>query len=499
MEEEKQEITETKTEKTSQVALKGMIWAFAERICAQLVTLIVSIVLARLLSPSEYAVVAIVTIFVTIANVFVTAGFGSALVQKKDADETDFSTTFYFSLVFSILIYFVLFFTAPLIADFYDMPILTLIIRIMSLRIVVASVNSIQQAFVAKTLQFKKFFYSTLIGTFASAVVGLTMAYLGCGVWALVGQYLTNVTIDTIVLSFTCGWKPKLIFVPKRMKSLFSYGWKVMAASVFHTLSTEARSLTISKIVSEEDLSYYNQGEKFPALFINNIETSIQKVMAPIVAREQNDVPRVLELTRKSMVVATFITWPMLIGLAAVASPFIEILYTSKWLGSVPYLQLICLAYLFYPVGETHVRTLRALGFSGITLITVFAADALNIILLIIAFVLKLGGKEIVISWIISSVAMALFNGIADWRIVKYKFIDQIKDLLFTGISCAAMFAAVYAFSYLNLNLILKLVCQVFLGVTVYLLVSFLINRRSLIYVFRTGKDFLGRFRKKSR
>ena len=191
----------------SQTALSGMAWTFAERISAQLVTLVVSIVLARLLSPDEYAIVAIVTIFVTIANAFVTAGFGSALVQKLNTDNLDFSTTLFFSIGFSLIIYTVLFFTAPWIARFYNIEQLTAVIRVMSIRIIIASINSVQQAYVAKTLQFKKFFYSTLIGSIVSAFVGIGMAYTGYGVWALVGQYMTNVTTGTSFF-ITSGWKP---------------------------------------------------------------------------------------------------------------------------------------------------------------------------------------------------------------------------------------------------------------------------------------------------
>lgn len=477
----------------SHAALGGMAWTFAERISAQLVTLIVSIVLARLLSPDEYSIIAIVTIFVMIANIFVTAGFGSALVQKLNTDNIDFSTTLYFSLGFSIIIYLLLFFTAPLIASFYDIDLLVPVVRIMSLRIIIASINSVQQAYVAKTLQFKKFFYSTLSGTAVSAFVGIGMAYAGYGVWALVSQYLTNVIIDTIVLSFTCGWKPQLVFSFKRMKGLFSYGWKVMAASVFHTLGTQARSLVLSKVASPRELSFYNQGEKFPALFINNIETSIQKVMAPIISREQEDIPRILDLTRKTMQVATFAIWPLLIGLAAIAESLIEVLYTSKWLGSVPYLKLICIAYMFYPVGETHVRTIRALGRSDVTMRTVFGAEGLNIALLVIAIILKLGGKGIVASWIVSSIAMAIFNGIADYKITKYKAMDQVKDLFFTGICCVIMYFAVNALSFIKMNLLLKIGLQIIIGIVVYGIASLAINRNTFMYVFNTGRSFLPR------
>ena len=489
------EVEETKSEKQgmSRIALGGLIWMFAERISAQLVTLVVSIVLARMLSPDEYSIVAIVTIFVTIANVFATSGFGSALVQKKNTDQLDFSTTFFFSFAFSAAIYLLLFIAAPFIAAFYKIDLLTPVIRIMSIRVVIASVNSVQQAYVSKTLQFKKFFFSTLIGTAASAVVGITMAYAGFGVWALVAQYLVNVIIDTVVLSFTCGWKPSLIFSAERMKFLFSFGWKVMVATVVHTLVTQLRSLVLSKAAAPTELSYYNQGEKFPGLFINNIETSIQKVLAPILAREQDDMKRVLYLTRKSMQIAIFTIWPLLIGLAAVAESLIEFLFTAKWMGSVPYLKLVCLAYLLYPVAETHIRTIRALGRSDITMWTVFSADFLNVLLLVVAVLFRTGGTGIVVTWIIASVLMAIVNGIADYKLTGYRYIDQIRDIIKTGICSVVMYVVVNSLSVLSLHLFWKLCIQIAAGGVVYFVVALMIHREALFYTIRIVMSFLKR------
>ena len=468
---------------TSQVALGGMAWSFAERVSAQIVTLIVSIVLARLLTPDEYGIVAIVMVFVAIADIFVTAGFGSALVQKLDTDNIDFSTTLYFSIGFSLILYIILFICAPQIADFYDIELLTPIIRIMSIRIVFAAINSVQQAYVSKKLQFRKFFYSTLTGTMISAIIGVAMAYMGYGVWALVMQYIANVVINTLTLSLVSGWRPVLVFSAYRMKGLFSFGWKVMVASVYHALGMQARSLVLGKLVSPRELSFYNQGEKFPALFINNIETSVQKVMAPILSNKQKDINRVLDMTRKSMQISVFLIWPFMIGLAAIGESLIELLFTAKWLGSVPYLKLICVAYMFYPVGETHVRTLRALGYSDVTMRTIFVAETFNIVLLFGAIIFQCGGIGIVMTWIVSSIAMALINGVANNKILGYSAIDQAKDLLRTGICVLILYFVVNSFSSLSIVLWIKICIQIFAGLITYITISYIINRKTLVYV----------------
>ena len=219
--------------KVKRDVVSGVFWKFSERMAAQIVSLIVSIVLARLLSPSEYGTISLVNVFITIANVFVTSGFAAALIQKKDADDIDYSSVFYFTLVFSGCVYSLLFILALPVAQFYQMPILKPVLRVLSLSIIILGINSIQQAYVSREMIFKKFFYATLIGTLISAVVGILMAYHGFGVWALVAQTLTNNIIDTIVLQCTIDWRPIKAFSFKRIKSLLNYGWKLCANS-FH-------------------------------------------------------------------------------------------------------------------------------------------------------------------------------------------------------------------------------------------------------------------------
>lgn len=468
-----------------------MLWTFAERISAQLVTLVVSVVLARLLSPEEYAPVTIVMVFVTIANVFVTSGFGSALIQKIDADSIDFSSTLYFSVAFSLILYAVLFFGAPLIADFYDMAVLTDVVRILSLRLVFAAINSVQQAYVAKTFQFKKFFLSTLLGTVASAIVGIGMAYAGFGVWAIVMQYLTNVTINTTVLAFTSGFHLKLVFSWGRMKGLYSYGWKIMVSDLINKSCEQARGLLLGKFASPTELSFYDQGQKFPALVINNVETSMQKVLAPIISNEQRDLNRVLELTRKSIRVSTFFIWPLLFGMAAAGNAFIDVLYTSKWAGCVPYLQTICATYLFYPVGEAHVRTIKALGKSDVFLKTMIVSQTIGIVCLFAFIVMKLNAMWIVLTLMISMGLLAVLTGLVNRKLIGYKLRYQADDLIRTGVCCLIMSGVALLITLVRMPALPTLIVQIILGVVVYVVASWLINRNTLKYCFGTIQRYI--------
>ena len=251
----------------------GLFWTFGERIIAQLVSLVVTIILARLLDPEHYGIISIVTVFITFCNIFVSSGFGSAVVQKKNADDDDFNTAFMIGFIISLILYAVIFTFSPFIGNFYNMPLLSPVMRIMGLRLILASFNTIQHAYIQKNMQFKKFFFATLIGTVISAVVGIIFAVLGFGVWALVAQYLTNTIIDSIVLLLIGQWKPKFVLKKSRAKKLFSFGWKVLVTEVVYTLEGDIRSLIVGKVFGSADLAYYDQGKKYPSLLVTNINS----------------------------------------------------------------------------------------------------------------------------------------------------------------------------------------------------------------------------------
>ena len=254
--------------------LSGLFWRFSERTAAQGVSFIVSVILARLLTPEDYGLIGLITVFISIATVFVSSGFGNALIQKENATQTDYSSVFYFSIFMGLLMYAVLFICSPLIADFYNEPLLIPVVRVLSISLIIAGINSVQQAYVSKTMQFKRFFFSTIIGTVISAFIGIYMAYKGFGVWALVVQNLSNQVIDTCVLWFTVKWRPTLEFSLKEMKKMFSYGWKLLFSGLIDTVYNNLYSLVIGKFYSSKDLGYYNRGRNIPNMVITNIKHS---------------------------------------------------------------------------------------------------------------------------------------------------------------------------------------------------------------------------------
>lgn len=334
----------------------NLFWKFAERIGAQLVSLTVSILLARFLLPEEYGVVAILLVFINIANVFVSEGFSTALVQKKEATEIDASTMFYCSFLISWILYAILFVLSPSIEIFYKMDGLANLLRVLALKLPIAAINSIQHAYVQRSMQFKKFFFSTIIGTLISGVVGVILAFLGFGPWALVAQYLTNSTIDTVVLFYTVKWRPRMVFSAISAKEMMRYGWKITCGSLLNTIYSETRSLIIGKKYSSSDLAYYNKGVQFPQLIVTNIDSSIGSVLFPALSKITDEKQRLKETVRKSLKMSCYIIFPCMAGLAAVSTPLIKLLLTDKWLPAVFFLHIACITQALQPINTANIQ-----------------------------------------------------------------------------------------------------------------------------------------------
>lgn len=474
---------------TKNKVLSGLVWKFAERISAQLVTFIVSIVLARLLNPSHYGAIAIVNIFIALANVFVVSGFGNSLVQKKDADDTDFSSVFYFNLLFSILLYAVLFFCAPIIAKFYKMPILSPVLRVMGLRLIVAGINSVQHAYVAKKMLFKRFFWSTLGGTIVSGVIGIIMAYQGCGIWALAAQYMINTTVDTVVLWFTVKWRPKFLFSLKRLGRMFSYGWKLLVSALLDTGYNELRGLVIGKMYTPSDLAYYNKGASFPKLVVTNINTSIQSVLFPAMANEQDKRETVKAMCRRSIRISSFLMLPMMAGLALVAEPFIKLLLTEKWLPCVPYLRISCFTLAFIPIHTANLQAIKAMGRSDIFLKLEIIKKILGITVLIC--VAPFGVLRIAQSSILMTVLSSIINSYPNKDLLGYNYLDQIKDLFNGILPLSVMSVLVYLSGMINIGAFPLIVIQVIVGIISYVSVSTLTKNDSFLYTLEIVKRFI--------
>ena len=479
---------------TTNRIISNFIWRFFERFGAQAVTLIVSVVLARLLDPVVYGTVALVTVVTSLLQVFVDSGLGSALVQKKDADETDFSTVFYFNIASCTVLYIVLFFVAPLIAQFYEMPELTDVIRVLGLTLVIAGVKNIQQAYVSKHLLFRKFFFSTIGGTLVAAVVGITMAYYGFGVWAIVAQHLVNLAIDTLILWITVRWRPKLLFSFDRLKGLFSYGWKLLVSGLIDTGYRDVRQLIIGKLYSSEDLAFYNKGNLYPNFIASNLTASIDSVLFPVMSESQNSVQTVKNMTRRAIKIGSFIIWPMMIGLTACGQAFTSVLLGEKWLPCVPFLQIFCFVYAFYPIHTANLNAIKAMGRSDLFLTLEIIKKAVGIAILIAS--MWFGPLVMAISSLATTVISSFINAFPNKKLLNYNYFEQIKDMLPAMALSLIMGGAVWCINLIGLSDILTLVIQVPLGVIMYIVGAKLFKFESFNYVLSLLKKLFKKEKK---
>lgn len=469
----------------------NLIWRFMERCGAQLVSVVVSFVLARMLDPSVYGLVAKVTIITSIMLVFVDSGMANSLIQKKDPDDLDFSSVFFFNVAFCLVLYVGLFFAAPLIAEYNGQPELTAIVRVLGLTVVVAGVKNVQQAYVSKTMQFKRFFFATLGGTAVSAAVGIAMAYKGFGVWALVAQQLSNVTINTCVLWLTVGWRPKAMFSLKRLRALLGYGWKLLASGLLDTVYNKLREIFIAVFYTDTDLAFYNRGNALPNLIVENINSSIDSVLLPVLSAEQDHAEQVREMTRRAIKVSSYIIMPLMMGLAVCAEPFVRFFLTEKWLPCVPYLRIFCFTYSFYPLHTANLNAIKAMGRSDLFLILEIVKKAVGITALLLT--MRLGVYPMALSLLATSVLSQIINAWPNSRLLNYSYLRQLADLLPTILLAAAMGACVYPVSLLGLSDIVTLVIQVPLGVLVYVLGSKLLRIDSFEYLMSIVKKLVRR------
>ena len=474
-----------------QRVVSNLIWRFMERFGSQLVAMVVQIILARMLDPAVFGTVAKVTIITTILLVFVDSGMANSLIQKKDPDDLDFSSVFYFNMAFCLVLYAGLFAAAPAIARFYDDAQLTAIVRVLGLTVVVAGVKNVQQAYVSKTLQFKRFFFATLGGTLLSAAVGIVMVFCGFGVWAIVAQQLTNVTVNTAILWLTVGWRPKRMFSFERLKGLLGYGWKLLVSGLLDTVYNKLREIMIAVFYTDADLAYYNRGMTYPNLLVENINASIDSVLLPVLSAEQDHKEQVRNMTRRAIRISTYVMMPMMMGLAVCAEPLIRLLLTDKWLPCVPYLRIFCFSYAFYPLHTANLNAIKAMGRSDLFLKLEIIKKVFGVIILLVT--LQYGVYVMALSLLFTSVMSQLINSWPNAKLLDYAYGHQLMDMLPAILLSLVMGAAVYPIQLFGWSDWVTLPVQVIAGAAVYILGSVIFRLDSFSYLLGIMKKLMHR------
>ena len=461
----------------------------------QLVSFVVSVILARILLPSEYGTVSVVVIFTTFASVFITSGLSVSLIQKKDADDLDFSTVLYFNLAFASVLYFILFAAAPWISRLYGLSDLTSAIRVMSVCLIVYAVNSVQQAYVSRQLLFQRLFWSSLAGTLVSAAVGIWMAVHGYGIWALIAQKLTDAVIDTLILWFMIEWRPKWLFSVGRMKALYRYGWKLICAALLNTASAKLRAFFIGKLYSVEDLAFYEKGNQYPQLAVTDISSSIGTVLFPVLSKIQDDPAEIKRLTRRAVRTSSFLMWPAMAVLCVIAEPLVGWMLTDKWLPCVPYFRIACFSLAFMPIHISNLQALKAVGRSDLFLILEVVKTALSITVLMIS--LSFGVMGIAIGVAISSLLATFINAFPNRKLIGYSYKEQMQDILSSFCLAALTGAAVWPMSLIIHTRVPLMLLQALLGFSLYFSCAKLLKLESYGYCVSIVREFLPGRKKK--
>lgn len=471
-----------------QKTLSGFVYKFAERGASQGISFIVQIILARLLMPEEFGTIAMLIVLMTILDVFVTYGFGNSLVVNKKSDNLDFSTCFYFGIFLSLVLYGIVYVFSPYISRyFYETDELDILVKVMALRMPIAAVNSVQYAYVSKNMQFRLFFYATLIGTVLSGVLGIAMAYTGFGVWALVGQYLGNAFFNTVTLWFMSEWRPKWMFSFSRLKAIYDYGWKILATGLVDTIFGQIRSLVIAKGYSRADLAFYSRGVHFPNFAMKLVEPTINGVLFPALSNCNDDQKMMKSMTQRVIKTSTFIICGIMFFLMAVAKPLVVVLLTEKWLPCVVFLQIGCFAYMLRPLQIINTSVIRASGRSALLLNLDLLKKGIGLALLFIA--MPFGVEAIAWSYVGFNVISTFINIWPNKDILDYGYIEQLRDLganLVVGIIMGVM---VWSITLLSIGNFIMLVLQSIVGVSTYILISKILKIESFSYINQLARN----------
>ena len=482
---------ETDQMKTQVVA--GLFWKFLEKGGTQVVQFIVQIILARLLLPKDYGIIGLITVFLSVASIFVQSGFGSSLIQKKTVDDVDCSSVFYFNLLISFFMYVLLYVSAPFIASFYGEGILAPVLRVQAITLFFGAFNAVQLAMLSREMKFKKSFTVSLGGVAAQSAVGILLACNGFGVWSLVFSQLANSAVSTVILWFTVRWRPRLLFSFKRLRGMFTYGSKLLLSNLIDTVFTNIYSLVIGKVYDKDTLGYYNRGLNIPSLVVTNVNGSIQGVIFPALSACQEKRERMKKMMRRSVVTSSFLLFPLMIGLAAVARPLTLLLLTEKWLPCVPFLQFSCLALAFYPIHTANLQAINAIGRSDIFLKLEVIKKGITVLALVIS--IPFGIYVMMASRVATSLINTAVNAWPNKKLLGYSFREQWRDIMPSFGLSIAMGALVLLVGRVQMPAWVLLVVQVSVGTVFYSTGARVLKLECFTYLVGLCKEYRERWK----
>lgn len=469
-------------------AVAGTFWNFASTILTKLANMIVQLVLARLLLPEQFGTVALLNVFITISHVIITKGFATAIIQKKDLTETDKSSAHFMSLGISVILYAIVFLIAPLVANFYNDPMLTSVLRVYAVVIVIGGTRSVHNSLISKELQFKTTMWRGLITIVVQGSVGVALAYMGFGVWALVFSYIVGSISSAVYTQIKVRWRPQWLFSWKSVKELFAFSSNVLISSLFNTVYSDIRALLIGKVYTTETLAFYDRANLIRGYVFDTTIGAISTVMLPVLSKVNDEVSKVKQGLRRIIRSNMFISTPMRVGMILVAEPLILLLLTDRWAESVPFLQLICFTNLLAPnmnrtnaylaIGRSDLALCAQMFNKGLILLSIFATVHINVYM-------------VVLSALIGNTLSFISGLFVNKKFLNYTIREQLMDYLPALSLSVLMGIPVYLISLLQLPVAVMLILQALVGIVVYVLLAMLFKYETFYYLVDLFKSML--------
>lgn len=454
--------------------VKGIVWSSVERFSVQGIQFLVMIVMARLLTPKDYGLVGMVAIFIAVAQSLVDSGFSQALIRKQNRTETDNSTIFYFNIVVGILLYLVLFAIAPLVAIFYDSPELTALMRVVCLSVVFNSFVVVQRALLTVNIDFKTQAKASLTAAVVSGVIGIGMAYSGFSYWSIVAQQLVNLGLNTLLLWIFTRWRPRWIYSWGSFRELFTFGSKLMVSGLLDVVYRNMYLLVIGKVFTASSLGYYTRANQFAEFPSSNLTGIMQRVTYPVLCQIQDDDERLAQIYRRFLRLSAFLIFPLLVGLSAVAEPFVLLLLKEQWLFAATLLQIICFAMMWYPIHAINLNLLQVKGRSDLFLRLEIIKKAIAVLILCVT--IPMGLIAMCVGQILSSLIALIINTNYTGKLIQVGFLRQMRDLLPTLLLSLSMWGVVYGITSCLSGIILQLIVGIIAGMVYYIALSALFH-----------------------
>ncbi len=470
--------------------IQAVLWKLSERFGSALVQMAVQVVMARLLAPEQFGALAVMLVFVNLGNVVVQSGLNTALIQSPEADDADFSTVFWMSLVVSAVLYTVIFFAAPFLARFYMMPGIVWPLRALGLLLIVNAYNAVQVAKVTRDLQMRRIFRATMASVALSALIGVSSAFAGAGLWALVAQQLVYQVVNCIVLAAQIEWRPRAVFRVNRARELFGFGWRLLASGLLDQGYQSLADLVVGKQFSPVKLGLVSQGKKYPQAIGSMLDGAIQPVMLSAVSRVQDDPSRVKRLVRRALKTSTFLIAPAMTLFACLAPTLVPVLLGPQWADAVPFMQVYCIVYALLPIHTTNLQALNGMGRSDLFLGLELLKKAYGVsILLFCAFVLR-DVRALVLSYLVTGVVSTFVNSWPNKRVIGYSYSEQIRDVAPSFLLSATAAIVVMFVASIGLGAWPTIFAQVIVFAIVYLGLSSVLHLEPFIYLLRSANGF---------